>query len=130
LRRRRLGGARAVVGAWAEVRDRLRAHGVPITVGMTVRDLATAAESLDEQVVVGLHRLARSVDEALWSANGPDEATVDDAWDAVRVVRRGLARRPLGTRLRAALRVPGGLGYRRSRGTPTAARQPAPAAAS
>lgn len=115
LRRRRLGGARAVVGAWAEVRDRLRTHGVPITVGMTVRDLATAVESLDEQVAVGLHRLARSVDEALWSVSGPDEATVDDAWDAVRVVRRGLARRPLGTRLRAALRVPGGLGYRRGR---------------
>lgn len=126
LRRRRLGGARAVVGAWAEVRDRLRAHGMPITAGMTVRDLAVAAESLDEQVVVGLHRLARSVDEALWSVNGPDEATVDDAWDAVRAVRRGLKRRPLGARLRAALRVPSGLG--RASTDSTALRQAAPAA--
>jgi transglutaminase-like putative cysteine protease len=107
LRRRRLGGARAVVGAWAEARDRLRAHGVPITVGMTVRDLAAAAEPLGEQVVAGLHRLAYGVDEALWSVAGPDAATVDEAWNAVRLVRRGLARRPLGARLRAALLLPG-----------------------
>ena len=38
-RRRRRTGSAAVVGAWAEARDRLRAHGVAVTAGMTVRDL-------------------------------------------------------------------------------------------
>lgn len=104
--RRRRPGARAVVGAWAEARDRLRAHGIPFTAGMTVRDLAGAAgPHVDQSVVTGLHDLARTVDVALWSRTGPGQSTVDDAWSAVRVVRRGLSRRPWPTRLRAALNV-------------------------
>ena len=105
-RRRRRPGAGAVVGAWAEARDRLRAHGVPFTAGMTVRDLAGAASgSTDATVVTGLHDLARSVDVALWSATGPAPSTADEAWSAVHAVRRGLARKPLPARLRAALSV-------------------------
>jgi transglutaminase-like putative cysteine protease len=102
--RRRRPGAKAVVGAWAEVRDRLRAHGVPLTAGMTVRDMAGAAGSLgDQSVVAGLQDLARSVDVALWSRSGPADDTVAQAWSAVRDVRRGLSRRPWQARLRAAL---------------------------
>jgi hypothetical protein len=106
LLRRRRPGARAVVGAWAEARDRLRAHGVPFSAGMTVRDLAGAAGALgDQSVVTGLHDLARSVDVALWSRSGLAATTVDEAWSAVRAVRRGLSRRPWQARLRAALDV-------------------------
>ncbi|HYQ68811.1 transglutaminase-like domain-containing protein [Actinophytocola sp.] len=106
--RRRRPGARAVVGAWAEARDRLRAHGIPYTAGMTVRDLAGAAtRHVDRSVVTGLHSLARTVDVALWSRTGPAPTTVDEAWSAVREVRRGLSRRPWPARLRAALSVRG-----------------------
>jgi hypothetical protein len=104
--RRRRPGARAVVGAAAEARDRLRAHGVPCTAGMTVRDLAGAADPLvDQQVVTGLRTLARVVDLALWSRTGPAPTTVAEAWSAVRDVRHGLSRRPWSSRLRAALNV-------------------------
>lgn len=104
--RRRRPGARAVVGAWSEARDRLRAHGVPFTAGMTVRDLAGAARPMvDQSVVTGLHDLARTVDVALWSRTGPAAATADEAWAAVREVRRGLSHRPFPARVRAALDV-------------------------
>ncbi|MGH3762746.1 MAG: transglutaminase TgpA family protein, partial [Actinophytocola sp.] len=92
-----------VVGAWAEARDRLRAHGVRSTAGMTVRDLASAATPVGGHAVAAeLHVLAASVDQALWSASGPGERTATEAWAAVRAVRRGLAARPLRVRLRAA----------------------------
>jgi protein-glutamine gamma-glutamyltransferase len=104
--RRRRPGARAVVGAWSEARDRLRAHGVPCAPGMTVRDLAgVGGPVVDGPVATGLHELARTVDVALWSRSGPNRATVEEAWSAVRVVRRGLSGRPLSARLRAALSV-------------------------
>lgn len=103
LRRRRPGN-RAVAGAVAEARDRLRAHGIPHTAGMTVRDLACVARPLvDESVVTGLNDLARTVDAALWSRTGPAPTTVAEAWTAVREVRRGLAKRPWPARVRAAL---------------------------
>lgn len=102
-RRRHRPGAGAVVGAWHEARDRLRAYGVPFTTGMTVRDLAGTVP--DPPVVAGLHALAHHVDTALWSKTGPNQSTVEEAWSAVRAVRRGMATRPLPTRLRAALNV-------------------------
>lgn len=102
-RRRHRPGAGAVVGAWHEARDRLRAYGVPFTAGMTVRDLAGAVP--DPPVVSGLHALAHHVDTALWSKTGPDQSTVDDAWTAVRTVRRGMASRPLPARFRAAVNL-------------------------
>ncbi|UQS24701.1 DUF3488 and transglutaminase-like domain-containing protein [Amycolatopsis thermalba] len=102
-RRRRRGGAGAVVGAWEEVRDRLRGHGVPVTAGMTVRDLATAAAGfVDQSTVDELRSLGRTVDLALWSGAGPDEGRAAQAWTAVRRVRRGLARRGVRAWLRAA----------------------------
>lgn len=102
-RRRRRGGSGAVIGAWEEVRDRLRGHGVPVTAGMTVRDLATAAARVvDQSTVEELRSLGRTVDVALWSGAGPDEGRAAQAWTAVRRVRRGLARRGVRARLRAA----------------------------
>lgn len=104
--RRRRRGAPAVVAAWWEARDLLRAHGMACDPGMTVRDLAKAASGVaDGRVGDGLAELARSVDVALWSRSGPAPATVDQAWSAVRVLRRGLAGRPLRARVRAALNV-------------------------
>ncbi|WET82416.1 transglutaminaseTgpA domain-containing protein [Amycolatopsis sp. QT-25] len=100
-RRRRLGRA-GVIAAWAEARDRLRAHGVPVTAGMTVRDLATSAAVFGQQSTVdGLGALARSVDAALWSGAAPDVA--GEAWASVAEVRTGLKRRPWRARLRAAV---------------------------
>ncbi|WP_181777669.1 transglutaminase family protein [Amycolatopsis pittospori] len=103
-RRRRRDGPAAVIGAWAEARDRLRAHGVRVTTGMTVRDLAASASVFGEASTVdGLHSLARTVDAALWSGIAPNVA--GEAWAAVRSVRKGLRRRPWRSRLRAAVDV-------------------------
>ncbi|SDW25766.1 protein of unknown function [Amycolatopsis xylanica] len=103
-RRRRRTGAAAVLGAWAEARDRLRAHGVPTTAGMTVRDLAGSAGSLtDPSTVDGLATLAVTVDAALWSGIPATQALADEAWSAVGTVRKGLSRRPIRARLRAAV---------------------------
>ncbi|WP_410663360.1 transglutaminaseTgpA domain-containing protein [Amycolatopsis sp. lyj-84] len=101
-RRRRRKGRAAAIAAWAEARDRLRAHGVPVTAGMTVRDLAKSAVVFGEKSTVdGLVSLARTVDAALWSGTAPDVAT--EAWASVRSVRKGLGRRPWRLRLRAAV---------------------------
>ncbi|OLZ44174.1 hypothetical protein BS329_37510 [Amycolatopsis coloradensis] len=101
-RRRRRNGKAGVIAAWAEARDRLRAHGVPVTAGMTVRDLAASAAAFGQKSIVdGLDALARSVDAALWSGAAPDVA--DEAWASVSTVRKGLGRRPWRARLRAAV---------------------------
>ncbi|MEJ3746492.1 transglutaminase-like domain-containing protein [Actinomycetes bacterium KLBMP 9797] len=103
-RRRRRPGAGAVVGAWAEVRDRLRAHGVAVSAGMTVRDLATTAVAVTDQAIVDdIRGLGAIVDRALWSGAAPGERDGQEAWARVRAVRRGLARRGLRARLRAQL---------------------------
>jgi protein-glutamine gamma-glutamyltransferase len=94
---------RSVVGAWAEARDLLRAHGIPYSAGMTVRDLAGASGAFDPSVAAALHELARAVDVALWSRSGPAPTTVGDAWSAVGAVRLGLSRREWPARVRAAL---------------------------
>ncbi|MGW4114081.1 transglutaminase family protein [Actinosynnema sp. NPDC004786] len=98
-RRKRLTGVRGVVGAWWEARDLLRAHGVRITPGMTVRDVAAASAG---PVVAGLHRLAGHLDVALWSGAGADDDAVAGAWDAVAEIRGALAGRSFGARVRAA----------------------------
>lgn len=95
-RRKRLSGARGVMAACAEARDLLRAHGMPVTPGMTPYDLAAAASG--RSVVDGLRSLANLADIALWSGSGAGRDTVDRAWSAVRDIRSGLARRPLRAR--------------------------------
>jgi len=101
-RRRRLTGARGVVAAWWEARDLLRAHGVPVTPGMTARDLAAVSEGA---VVDCLDRLADGLDAAVWSGAGADDRAVAAAWGAVRGIRGALARRPVAARLRAVFAV-------------------------
>lgn len=99
VRRRRRRGAGAVLAAWWEARDLLRAHGSVVTAGMTVRDLAgTATET---SIAEGLLSLAGHVDVALWSGVGANEGTVAAAWAAVRHIRRVLAGRPVANRVRA-----------------------------
>ncbi|HEY0687934.1 MAG TPA: transglutaminaseTgpA domain-containing protein, partial [Kribbella sp.] len=106
FRRRRRTGSAAVVGAWAEARDRLRAHGVAVTSGMTVRDLAVAAaEVTDDRARAGLSTVARSVDQALWSGAAVSPEVSREAWAGVREVRRGLRSRPWTDRLQAALEL-------------------------
>ncbi len=98
-RRRQRKGTQAVVAAWWEARDLLRAHGTLVTPGMTVRDLAGAVTHT--AVVEGLLSLAGQVDTALWSGAGADDGTVAAAWAAVRYIRRNLADRPFAARVRA-----------------------------
>lgn len=106
FRRRRRTGSAAVVGAWAEARDRLRAHGVAVTSGMTVRDLAVAAaDVIDDRARAGLSNVARSVDHALWSGAVVGPEVSREAWAGVREVRRGLRSRPWTDRLQAALEL-------------------------
>ncbi|WBQ08426.1 transglutaminase family protein [Kribbella sp. CA-293567] len=105
-RRRRRTGSAAVVGAWAEARDRLRAHGVPVTSGMTVRDLASAsADVTDERARQGLGVVAAAVDQALWSGGPASDELGRTAWTGVRELRRGLRSRPWQDRLFAALEL-------------------------
>ncbi|MFI9815336.1 transglutaminase TgpA family protein [Saccharothrix variisporea] len=99
-RRRRRAGADGVVAAWAEVCDRLRAHGVPFRVGMTPRDLASAA---GEATAGPITRLGRVLDMVLWSGVPVGDGSVRKAWEEERLVREVLAARPRGARLRAAL---------------------------
>lgn len=99
MRRRRRPGARGVVAAWQEVRDLLRAHGTPVTAGMTVRDVANVA--VGRSVGDSLRRLAVQVDSALWSGVGASDRAVTEAWATVRSVRQGLADYPLSVRIRA-----------------------------
>ncbi|HEY4019895.1 MAG TPA: transglutaminaseTgpA domain-containing protein, partial [Pseudonocardiaceae bacterium] len=106
-RRRRLPGALGVVAACQETIDRLRANGVPVSNGMTVRELvATAAPHVSRPVVVALRQLADVTDLALWSGLGV--VIPDQAWAAVEEVRRGLRTRPPAARLRAVF-SPAGL---------------------
>lgn len=106
LRRRRRTGSAAVVGAWAEARDRLRAHGVPVTSGMTVRDLTSASMDVtDDRARDGLGIVAAAVDQALWSGGPVGDELGRTAWAGVREIRRGLRSRPWQDRLAAALEV-------------------------
>ncbi|MGW0520561.1 transglutaminase family protein [Crossiella sp. NPDC003009] len=104
-RRRRATGTAAVAGAVAEVRDRLRAFGIPVTPGMTVRDLATAAgPGADRFTAESVRLLAGTVDAALWSGAQVTGELAERAWDAERQVRKSLSRNgSLRARLRAAL---------------------------
>jgi hypothetical protein len=102
-RRRRLTGVRGVVAAWWEVRDRLRADGVPLTAAMTVREVATvAAPTVGQSVVDGMHMLARLVDLAVWSGRDASPYASDEAWAAVDLINDGLGGRPLHRGVRAA----------------------------
>ncbi|MGH3240789.1 MAG: hypothetical protein ACRDNL_10430, partial [Spirillospora sp.] len=94
------------VGAWEEVRDQLRAYGVPVVAGMTVRDLTAEvarARTADPPTVTALNNLAAAVDVALWAGNIPGKQVSRQAWTAVRAVRLGLARQGFWPRLRAVL---------------------------
>ncbi|MFE0019562.1 DUF3488 and DUF4129 domain-containing transglutaminase family protein [Amycolatopsis sp. NPDC059021] len=103
-RRRRLSGSAGVIGAWAEARDRLRAHGVPYRVGMTPRDLADLANAVaGDRTRDPITRLGKVLDMALWSGVPASEGAVRRAWHEVGEVRKGLAGQPLRARLRAAL---------------------------
>ncbi|MEU8223500.1 DUF3488 and transglutaminase-like domain-containing protein [Kribbella sp. NPDC048915] len=103
-RRRRRDGRAGVVGAWAEARDRLRAYGVPVTAGMTVRDLAEAAKEYPE-TAAGLSRVAQAVDYALWAGTAPTAELKEHAWAGVRDLRKALRRQPWGDRLQASLEL-------------------------
>ncbi|MCE3552384.1 DUF3488 and transglutaminase-like domain-containing protein [Pseudonocardia sp. RS11V-5] len=112
LRRRRAPGAEGVVGAWLDTRDRLRDHGVPTTTGMTVRDVVEPGRAVLNGSSGELERLARCVDEALWSGEAVRPELADEAWAAARTVRQALHHRPVGERLRAALGLRGLRGTR------------------
>lgn len=99
-RRRRRTGAAGVLGAWAEVCDRLRGHGVAYRVGMTPRDLAAVAGPDTGQAI---SELGRVVDMAMWSGVDVADGHARQAWRWVAEIRRGMARRSWAVRLRAAV---------------------------
>ncbi|MFD2399783.1 transglutaminase domain-containing protein [Prauserella oleivorans] len=103
-RRRRRPGAGAVIGAWEEARDRLRAYGVPVSTGMTVRDLARPPDP--PAPTAGCWRAcARSARPSTTHCGPalPRSGHRQAGVGAVRSVRQGLARRGLRARIRAAL---------------------------
>ncbi|WP_406631308.1 transglutaminaseTgpA domain-containing protein [Amycolatopsis sp. WGS_07] len=105
-RRRRRTGADGVVAAWREARDLLRARGIAVPPGATVREMAGLLPSTaDRSAAEGLEWLARQVDTALWSGAATDDSAVSHAWTAVRALRKGLAGEPWRVRLRASFEV-------------------------
>ncbi|ONI81253.1 hypothetical protein ALI144C_22260 [Actinosynnema sp. ALI-1.44] len=103
LRRRRRTGADGVVAAWWEARDLMRAHGSRITPGMTPRDLARTSHNAS--IVNALWGMAGQLDVALWSGMGADDHAVAKAWAEVGQIRRALAGRAFGARLRAVFAI-------------------------
>nr|WP_052478861.1 transglutaminase domain-containing protein [Kibdelosporangium sp. MJ126-NF4]CEL20988.1 FIG001454: Transglutaminase-like enzymes, putative cysteine proteases [Kibdelosporangium sp. MJ126-NF4]CTQ95498.1 FIG001454: Transglutaminase-like enzymes, putative cysteine proteases [Kibdelosporangium sp. MJ126-NF4] len=103
LRRRRRKGADGVVAAWWEARDLMRAHGTRVTPGMTARDLART--TADASIVDALWGMAGQLDVVLWSGSGADDHAVTRAWAEVRRIRRTLAGRTWGARLRAVFAI-------------------------
>ncbi|NRN67402.1 Transglutaminase [Kibdelosporangium sp. 4NS15] len=99
LRRKRQTGTQGVVAAWLEAKDLMRAYGTRVTPGMTARDLARATS--DRSIVDSLTGLAGQLDVALWSGAGATDGAVAEAWTSVRRIRRTLAGRSWGARLRA-----------------------------
>ncbi|MEZ5408429.1 MAG: transglutaminase-like domain-containing protein [Acidimicrobiales bacterium] len=113
--RRRGDPARRVLGAWRELRDRLRDRGAPLTRSTTPRDLRTGAA--DRPGVSGawlaeLDELARLHDRALFAPDGADAEAGRRAWQLVpRLARdsgfgRSLPRRLLGRLDPRSLRRP------------------------
>lgn len=103
-RRRRRPPDAAVIGAWREVRDRLRDHGIATRLGMTVRDLRPVTQPvLGASAHGGLDQLARAVDHTLWSGQRVDLTVAAQAWSGADVVRDALGRLPWFARLRAYL---------------------------
>ncbi|GGM70438.1 hypothetical protein GCM10011609_02650 [Lentzea pudingi] len=102
--RRRGDPRKAVVGAAQEVHDVLREHGLPVTTGMTMREIAReTADVLDPRVGHELSELGGVVDHALWSGRPPDSRHVERAWQVVGSVRKGVRVLPRKVRLRAAV---------------------------
>ncbi|MFI7677959.1 DUF3488 and DUF4129 domain-containing transglutaminase family protein [Actinophytocola sp. NPDC049390] len=103
-RRRARAGTAGVLGAWAEVCDRLRGHGVAFRVGMTPRDLAAVTAGVaGHDTGRAIRELGRVVDMALWSGVDVADGHARQAWQRVAEVRRGMAARPARARLRAAV---------------------------
>ncbi|MDU0292964.1 DUF3488 and transglutaminase-like domain-containing protein [Saccharothrix longispora] len=107
-RARRRGAPKAsVLGATAEIRDVLRAHGVPVTGGMTMREVAFEITGrLDPAVSAELRDLGGVVDVVLWSGLPAEPHHAVRAWRAVSVVRRHVKALPRSVRWRALVRPP------------------------
>lgn len=107
VRRRRRGTGEPkerVLGAWREVRDRLRDHGHRPAPGLTANEVAASLPP-DVASGAGVHVgvLARCVDEAVWSRVGASSEMATTAWSAARRVEAVLAARGLRRRLSAAV---------------------------
>jgi transglutaminase-like putative cysteine protease len=103
-RRRGRTGAAGVLGAWAEVCDRLRGHGVAYRVGMTPRDLAAETVGVaGADTGRAISDLGRVVDMAMWSGVDVADGHARQAWSRVTEIRQGMAKRPFRARLRAAV---------------------------
>ncbi|MEM7338652.1 MAG: transglutaminase domain-containing protein [Actinomycetota bacterium] len=95
--------ARQVVGAWRELRDRLRDLGVPVTSSSTPRDVAGVIA--DQHVLANEpERFAQIHDIALFSPYEPDAELASEAWaSSTRLARVASSSRPMGRRLLGGL---------------------------
>ena len=91
-RRRSAATARArVLGAWAEIRDRLQEAGVPRDLALTPPQvIALAGTVLGAPVAAALHPVGPTVDAAACSPVEPGVQDVDRAWAGHSHVRRAL----------------------------------------
>jgi hypothetical protein len=73
-----------------------------------VRDVAVVSQDVvDRAAARAIYRLGAVLDVVLWSGITVDPRFVNEAWVASGAVRRGLAGRPLGARLAAAVSLRG-----------------------
>jgi protein-glutamine gamma-glutamyltransferase len=92
-RRRAPSDRRAILGAWWETAERMRAAGLPVTAAMTTGEVIAAAPPPVR--AAGLADLARMVDDAAYAPDEPPAGLRDAAWRTAGEVDR---------RLRAGLR--------------------------
>jgi len=93
-RRRRGTSAQRIVGAWLEIRDRLRSLRVPVTQAMTVREATVVCrEALGPELASELARIEPIIDAALYAPDPPDEAKAAAAWASEHLFARAARER-------------------------------------
>jgi transglutaminase-like putative cysteine protease len=80
-----------VLGAWAEVVDRLRELGAPVAATTTTDDLVYMATEMDLELGEEVHMIADLAAGALHAPHDPDPADGDLAWDQLRVIESRIA---------------------------------------